>query len=209
MLNTTNKITIWQQNVNKSPSCQHDLLSNNQLIRSGTSIIALQESAVNFMNHSIASKDWFSIYPITYSLSPDKTRSLLLINASINPGSWEQIDIPSGDITAVIIRSTVSDLLLYNIYNDRNNDTSLNALTMAHNIVSVTPSVKRRHIIWLGDFNRHHPVWDNANDIVTILPPFISFSITCPATSSPLPHLVLTIYRLLHVLHLTNLFYKA
>jgi exonuclease III len=164
MLNTTNKITIWQQNVNKSPSCQHDLLSNNQLIRSGTSIIALQEPAVNFMNRSIASKDWFPIYPTTHSLSPDKTRSLLLINASINSGSWEQIDIPSGDITAVIIRSAVSDLLLYNVYNDGNNDTSLNALTIAHNIVSVTPSVKRRHIIWLGDFNRHHPVWDNAND---------------------------------------------
>ena len=164
MLNTTNKITIWQQNVNKSPSCQHDLLGNNQLIRSGTSIIALQEPAVNFMNRSIASKDWFPIYPTTHPLSPDKTRSLMLINVSINPDSWEQVDIPSGDITAVIIRGTESDLLLYNIYNDGNNDTSLNALTTAHDIVVATPSAKRRHIIWLGDFNRHHPVWDNANN---------------------------------------------
>ena len=55
------------------------------------------------MNRSIASKDWFPIYPTTHPLSPDKTRSLMLINASINPDSWEQVDIPSGDITAVII----------------------------------------------------------------------------------------------------------
>jgi hypothetical protein len=44
---------------------------------------------------------------------------------------------------------------------------------------------------------------------VTILPPFISFLITCPATSSPLPHLVLTVYHLLRVLHPYKPFYKA
>jgi hypothetical protein len=36
---------------------------------------------------------------------------------------------------------------------------------------------------------------------VTILPPLISFFITCPVTSSLSPHLVLTIYCLLHILH--------
>ena len=164
MLSTIDKIVIWQQNVNKSPSCQHDLLGNNQLIRSGISIIALQEPAVNFTNRSIASKDWYPIYPTTHPLSPDKTRSLLLINASINLDNWEQISVPSGDITAVVIRGTESDLLLYNVYNDGENDTSLNALISAHNTVSAIPNAKHRHIIWLGDFNRHHPVWDNAND---------------------------------------------
>ena len=164
MLNTIDKITIWQQNVNKSPSCQHDLLGNNQLIRSGISVVALQEPAVNFTNRSIASKDWYPVYPSTHTLSPDKTRSLLLINATINLDSWEQINIPSGDITAVVIRGTESDLLLYNVYNDGENNTSLNTLTSAHNTVSAIPSAKLRHIIWLGDFNRHHPVWDNVND---------------------------------------------
>jgi hypothetical protein len=100
----------------------------------------------------------YPIYPTTHPLSPNKTRSLLLINVSINLDSWEQISILSDDITAVVIRGTESDLLLYNIYNNRDNNTSLNALTLVHNTVSTIPSMKLRHIIWLSDFNRHHPV---------------------------------------------------
>ena len=170
-MNTIDKLSIWQQNVNKSSSCQHDLLSNNQLNRSGISIIALQEPAVNFVNRSIAAKDWFPIYPSTHALSPNETRSLLLINTSISLDTWEQIDIPSGDITAVRIRGSGSDLLIFNVYNDGDNDTSLNALSTAHRSAtspsnrSHTPcNPERTHSIWLGDFNRHHPIWDDPND---------------------------------------------
>jgi hypothetical protein len=87
MVNTIDKISIWQQNVNKSSSCQHDLLSNNHLNNMGINIIALQEPSVNFVNCMIASKDWFPLYPSMHSLSPNKTRSLLLINMTISPDS--------------------------------------------------------------------------------------------------------------------------
>ena len=171
MVNTIDKISIWQQNVNKSSSCQHDLLSNNQLNRSGINVIALQEPAVNFVNRTIASKDWFPIYPSTHSHSPDRTRSLLLINVSISLDSWEQLDTPSGDITAIRIRGSESDLLLFNVYNDGGSDISLNALVAVHK--ATTSSTHRSHAplnpgcthtIWLGDFNRHHPIWDDPND---------------------------------------------
>ena len=171
MVNTINKITIWQQNVNKSPSCQHDLLGNNQLNKMGINIIALQEPAVNFVDRTIASKDWFPIYPSTYSLTPGKTRSLLLINTSISLDSWEQIDVPSGDITAARIRGPENNLLIFNVYNDGDSNVSLNALTAANRATASPPSrsrmphAERTHTIWLGDFNRHHPIWDNPNDM--------------------------------------------
>ena len=170
MVNTIDKITIWQQNVNKSPSCQHDLLGNNQLNKMGINVIALQEPAVNFVDRTIASKDWFPIYPSTHSLTPGKTRSLLLINASISLDSWEQIDVPSGDITAARIRGPENDLLIFNVYNDGDSDVSLDALTAANRAAASPPSrsrmphAERTHTIWLGDFNRHHPIWDDPND---------------------------------------------
>jgi hypothetical protein len=40
-------IKIWQQNVNKSCACQHNLLSNNRLARDQINIIALQEPTMD------------------------------------------------------------------------------------------------------------------------------------------------------------------
>ena len=51
------QITIWQQNVNKSPTCQHTLLSNVTLVKHEIAVIALQEPVVNAFNNTIASKD--------------------------------------------------------------------------------------------------------------------------------------------------------
>src|SRR5260221_2532102 len=136
MLSTTDKLSIWQQNVNKSSSCQHDLLSNNQLNKVGINVIALQEPAINFVNRTIVAKEWFPIYPTTHTSSPNTTRSLLLLNASISLDRWEQIAIPSGDITAVKIIGAQSELPYVKLINDSDSDASLDALIMAHNIAT-------------------------------------------------------------------------
>src|SRR5216683_1496089 len=41
------KLSIWQQNINKSPTCQHDIISNKRLVTKGINIIALQEPAIS------------------------------------------------------------------------------------------------------------------------------------------------------------------
>ena len=51
------RLSIWQQNINKSPACQHDIISNNILIRKGINLIALQEPAISGTGFSIASRD--------------------------------------------------------------------------------------------------------------------------------------------------------
>ncbi len=81
-MDTTNKeqnINIWQQNVNKSPTCQHDLISSGKLLEAEVNIVALQELAINYFGKTIASRDWIVLYPMTHTDNPAKTRSIILI----------------------------------------------------------------------------------------------------------------------------------
>jgi hypothetical protein len=51
------EISIWQQNVNKSLACQHDIISNKRLVTKGINIIALQEPVLSKSGLTIASRD--------------------------------------------------------------------------------------------------------------------------------------------------------
>jgi hypothetical protein len=89
------KLNIWQQNINKSPACQHDLVSSNALSLKGIDIMALQEPPINAFGQSMASKDWYSIYPTPHNNVLDKTRSMMLISANISTDAWCQVEFPS------------------------------------------------------------------------------------------------------------------
>ena len=97
-------LAIWQQNLNKSPNCQHDLLSSRRLARHNIDIVALQEPSVNFLNKTIATQDWTPLYPSTHEKQPEKTRSITLIRSDLLTESWEQLDFPSGDVTATCVK---------------------------------------------------------------------------------------------------------
>src|SRR5947208_2392937 len=118
MLDTTEKLSIWQQNVNKSPSCQHNLLSNNHLANMGIDIIALQEPAINPFNLTIAARDWLPIYPTTHSDSSIRSRAITLIRSNISTNNWTQLDFPSGDVAIVQIKGIWGKITIFNIYND-------------------------------------------------------------------------------------------
>jgi hypothetical protein len=117
-------LTIWQQNVNKSRTCQHDLISSANLARRGIDIVVLQEPSINAFGNTIASRDWIPIYPTNHSSNPSKTRSLFLVRSNILTEKWKQVDFPSGDITAIQLSGAWGELMIFNIYNDcENNDT--------------------------------------------------------------------------------------
>jgi len=166
MLKDNDKISIWQQNVNKSPTCQHDLLSGKLLTDMGISVVALQEPPVNFLNLTVASRNWTPAYPSTHLTSPDKTRSLTLISAALSSESWEQVTFPSGDVTIISIKTNSGKIFIINIYNDGNSNETISQLIEFHrdnNVINGTEAI-RPHVIWVGDFNRHHPFWDDPND---------------------------------------------
>ena len=163
------ELAIWQQNLNKSPNCQHGLLSSGRLAKHNIDIIALQEPAINFLNKTIAARDWVPLYPSTHEKQPEKTRSITLIRGDLLTENWEQLDFPSGDVTALRIKEKWGTLTLFNIYNDCEHDDTLEALTSyhrqhLHDILGSETTHQDHHLLWLGDFNRHHPYWDRPED---------------------------------------------
>ena len=159
--------TIWQQNVNKSPTCQHNLISSMTLAKRGIDLVALQEPAINSFGFTVAARDWMPIYPSTHGSNPHKTQSLFLIRCNILTDKWKQIDFPSGDVTVIQIIRNRSNTIIYNVYNDCNkNDTvhQLEAFNHAFNVEAASDSMEENLVICLGDFNRHHPHWDDPTD---------------------------------------------
>ena len=69
------------------------------------------------------------------------------------------------DITAVRIASGFGTATIFNIYNDCKHDDSTDVLRGClacnqDNLVSSTDD----YMLWAGDFNRHHPLWDSKNN---------------------------------------------
>jgi ribonuclease HI/exonuclease III len=163
------QLTIWQQNVNKSPSCQHDLISSNHLANKGISIIALQEPAINSLtNLTIATKDWLPLYPTTHGKTTNRTRAITLIRANLSTDSWTQIDFQSSDVTIVQLEGEWGKLSIFNIYLEGNSNETLKQLgTFYSRNRNLFEHADRgvAHVLWLGDFNRHHPYWDDPNDV--------------------------------------------
>jgi hypothetical protein len=112
------KLSIWQQNVNKSPRCQHDIISNKRMVMKGINIIVLQEVALSGDRFTIALRDWITIYPSNHANNPLKTRSITLIRADMNSKSWNQLEFPSSDIMVMQITGAWGKLTIFNIYNN-------------------------------------------------------------------------------------------
>jgi hypothetical protein len=161
------KLSIWQQNVNKSPFCQHNIISNIHLTTLGINLIVLQEPALSGSRIMIAARDWITIYPTNHTNNPLKTRSITLIKASVNSDSWSQLNFPSSDVTVTQITGNWGKITVFNIYNNGESEETVRQLTEYHSTnrasLERTPQGEA-HIIWLGDFNRHHPYWDNPED---------------------------------------------
>ena len=65
------------------------------------------------------------------------------------------------DITAVRFKGDNGYLSLFNVYNKITNNNTIDYLDLflTRNAHPVHPSV-RDSIIWVGDFNHHHPMWE-------------------------------------------------
>lgn len=152
-------LRVWQQNVNKSLEAQLDML--NTISPKDIDIIAIQEPYFDFNGFSRGSAHWSIVYPPNHRSLPSRARSLLLVNTRLNSNTWHSLEIPSGDVTGIRIRSADGhDILLYNIYNDQHHSDTIRLLER-HTANTRSASQHRLHALWLGDFNRHSPIWDD------------------------------------------------
>jgi hypothetical protein len=79
----------------------------------------------------------------------------------MNSESWNQLEFPSSDVTVTQITGAWGKLTIFNIYNDGEWEDTVNLLTDYHHRHSEAlehTTVGEAHIMWISDFNRHHPL---------------------------------------------------
>ena len=149
---------IWQQNLNKSNDAQVDLL--NLAKPTEWNVLALQEPYLNKNNKTYSSSHWQVIYPVVHGADhAPRTRSVLMISKTLSTHNWNEVHVPHPDVTAVTIRTEGSITHIFNLYVDAEGDTAIHASARATQKLLELNEDSR--IIWLGDFNRHHPAWDS------------------------------------------------
>ena len=157
----TNRLHFWQQNLNKSSNAQLDLL--HRMHPGSVDIAIIQEPHINFLGNTQATSKWITVYPTGHRERPEKSRALTMINrTAISSNTWTQIDIDCPDIVAIQIITAQGTLRVYNIYNDCTNDDTLTVLQghlrQANRHRGLPQPIRQ---VWMGDFNRHSPVWDD------------------------------------------------
>ena len=158
--NRPNSLHIWQQNSHKSKLAQQYIL--NTASPDDWDLIVIQEPWLDQFNNARGSAYWRVLYPSTHFLdNSPRTRTIMLINTNIDTDVYAQIEIPSADILAVKFLGPHGNLNVINIYNDCTHNNTIRDLTTSLPLLRLTPTDS---MIWLGDFNRHHPIWESEDN---------------------------------------------
>ena len=167
---THRTIRIWQQNARKSLDAQ---LMTLHTVWNNYDIICLQEPHFDHLNATRATPVWRLVTPTGWNRKDpaEKTpRVITLVHERISTNSWTQIDLDTTDAVGIKIVGEGGEISIYNIYNDC---THSQTLTKFQEHLDTREQENPAHDqpdkvigdIWLGDFNRHHPMWeDEAND---------------------------------------------
>src|SRR6266481_1878718 len=155
------RLRICQQNLNKSDKAQYDLI--NSPIHREWDILLLQELYIDAYGNTKATSCWHTVYPSSH-LSDSSTKCLvILVNANLDSNSWVQIPFNnSNDITVVQICTTQGRVTIFNVYNDCTHlETMQKMCSFLFDQRSMLMSQELVHLVWCGNFNCHHPMWDD------------------------------------------------
>ena len=152
-------LCIWQQNTQKSHIAHHHILNTNPSL---FNIILIQEPWLDSYSKARGNHHWCILYPTNcYDDNHNMIRSIMLINTNISTDLYTQLNIQHSDITTIHLKGNFGFCSIFNIYNNCNNNSTTNSL---HAFLNVNPasalSSPTDHMLWLGDFNRHHPLWE-------------------------------------------------
>ena len=151
-------LKIWQQNTNKSMYAQQDLLETLQ--EQDADIVCIQEPYLDHWGNTRANAHWRTVYPPSHRKDHTKTRSLIMIRTRISTDQWTIIPIDSQDVTAIRLTSAAGALEIVNIYNDCTHSETIRAVDACMQARWRATLNKKVASLWVGDFNRHHPMWD-------------------------------------------------
>jgi hypothetical protein len=87
---------------------------------------------------------------------------VILVNMALDTNYWSQVSIPgSNDLTAIQMRDNYGQFTIINRYNDCNDSKVIETLDtyLKGNRWHICTH-DTDYMLWCGDFNRHHPLWD-------------------------------------------------
>jgi len=143
-------------------------------------LVCIQEPHFDFRGIMRATGVWTVVYPSNHAEGQEgegegeTTRSLILIHHRISSDAWTQIEIANKDIMAIRLEGPNGRLNIYNIYNDCTHSQTIQVLKThfeqrdrrARRWTGGNEEERGAgRDIWLGDFNWHHPMWDNNTNI--------------------------------------------
>ena len=113
-----------------------------------------------------ATRNWRVVYPSSHLSNSRPSRSVILVNTSIDINNWSHIHIPNTrDVVTVQVSSLHGILIIFDIYNDCLNADTIDLLgTFLTSSRHSAPSPGPNYMLWCGDFNYHHPMWDEEHN---------------------------------------------
>ena len=154
------KLRIWQQSTCKSLHNTDYIL--NQANPKDFNLLLIQEPWFNRLGKSRGTPNWWIIYPPSIYQEHHKPICLIiLVNTNISTETYTALTIPSGDITATWLKGDFGQCTIFNIYNDCTNNNTIHSLSnyLTAHAHTITPELTN-HMLWCGDFNHHHPLWE-------------------------------------------------
>lgn len=156
-------VTFRQQNLNRSNIATQHVI--NSTSHSDTDFLLFQEPYLDQFKNTRATAAWRVIYPSGHTKDAErKTHSLILVSKQVPSNCWNQLEVHDLDVTAIKICIPKAAVLVFNVYCDVMHSRCLKAVEEAigkHNNAHPTTT---SHIILAGDFNRHHPMWDDPSN---------------------------------------------
>lgn len=157
---TNNKFgcRILQINLNKSQTAQDELINSLQ----GYDIVLIQEPWVDRNGFARAIQRYHVIYPFGQEKKRLESRAVILLSTEIPSDHYVALQIRSTDVVGVDINCGPAGWIrVVNIYNDCKHDRSLKAVDdFLLDERRTQNEATQDQMIWAGDFNRHHPAWD-------------------------------------------------
>ena len=156
-----NRLRILQINLNKSEKAHLDLL-NGQL-GNEWDVVLIQEPHVTPKLDIIRTPSKFTqICPADRWSIRTKVRSAIWVNKAIDTSTWKEVKIPNtNDLTAVQLYGEHGRITIFNIYNScTHSRTEAKLRKFVLDNKDEFLGNENDHLIWAGDFNRHHPMWD-------------------------------------------------
>ena len=157
------KIRIMQINLNKSEKAHLDIINEN--VSQKYDIMLIQEPYTTTFNAIRTPTNFRPVFPRNRIANESPIRSVIWVNKQLETKNWKIIDVQgTNDITAIQVKGSYGKISIFNIYNDcthsRNEVILKNYLADHRRMVTGIET----HMIWAGDFNRHHPLWDDDRD---------------------------------------------